>query len=41
MGITMGVKHRPTVGFRKFSALGKFSLGGQVRSPKMPYVSCP
>ncbi len=37
----MGIKHRADSGFRKFSALNKVFLGGQVRSSEMPYVSYP
>ncbi len=37
----MGIKHRADSGFRKFSALSKLCLGGQVRSSEMPYVSYP
>lgn len=37
----MGIKHRADSGFRKFRFLNKLSLGGQVRSSEMPYVSYP
>jgi hypothetical protein len=37
----MGIKHRADIGFRKFSALNKVCLGGQVLSSEMPYVSYP
>jgi thiol-disulfide isomerase/thioredoxin len=37
----MVIKHRADSGFRKFSALSKLYLGGQVRSSEMPYVSYP
>jgi hypothetical protein len=38
---TMGIKHRADSGFRKFSALSKLCLGGQVKCSEMPYVSYP
>jgi len=37
----MGLKHRADSGFRKFQVLSKLSLGGQVSSSEMPYVSYP
>ena|GEM_PF-3771593 len=37
----MGIKHRADSGFRKFSAFSKLSLGEQVISFEMPYVSYP
>lgn len=37
----MGIKHRADSGFRKFSALSKVCLGGQVNSFEVPYVSYP
>ena len=39
--LTMGIKHRAASGLRKFRALSKLGLGGQVRSFEMPYVSYP
>ncbi len=37
----MGIEHRAAGGFRKFSALSKLCLSGQVLSSEMPYVSYP
>ena len=37
----MGIKHRADIGSLKFTVLSKLSLGGQVRSFEIPYVSYP
>lgn len=37
----MGIKHRADSGFRKFLALSKLCLAGQVWSSEMPDVSYP
>ena len=37
----MGIKHRADSAFREFSDLSKHSLGGQLSSSEMPYVSYP
>ncbi len=37
----MGIKHRAVSSCRKFLVLRKLSIGGQVRSSEMPYVSYP
>lgn len=37
----MGIKHRADNSFRKFRALSKLSIGGQVRCFEMPYISYP
>jgi hypothetical protein len=37
----MGIKHRAESAFRKLESLSEPSLGGQVRSSEMPYVSYP
>ncbi len=37
----MGIKHRADSAIRKFWVFSKLSLGGQICSSEMPYVSYP
>jgi|GEM_PF-6712738 len=38
---TMGIKHRASSDFRKFSALSKLGFGRTVKCFEVPYVSYP